>query len=188
MVLSELDRDLLRRCLARTDGAWEAFVDRYLGLLTHVAVSTASLRLASVSDDVRDDMVAEILLALVDDDFAILRRFKGQSSLGTYLVVVARRIAARRALKLSTSPLHSANGAHLPALESKDASSAEGLMDAEEVKSLISHLDSNEATAIRLYHLEHRSYRDIGERMGIPENSVGPLLSRAREHMRKQSS
>lgn len=183
MVLSDLDRDLLSRCLARIDGAWEDFIDRYLALITHVVTSTAKIRLNHIPDEVRDDMVAEILLAIVDDDYAILRRFKGQSSLGTYLVVVARRIAARRAMKLSplvAQPLTDATSSK----QTESEQNSEGIDNTEEVKNLLSRMDTQEATAIRLFHLEHKSYRDIGELIGIPENSVGPLLSRARESMR----
>ena len=36
MVLSNLDRDLLNRCLSGTPDAWEDFVDRFLGLITYV--------------------------------------------------------------------------------------------------------------------------------------------------------
>jgi len=35
-----------------------------------------------------------------------------------------------------------------------------------------------------MYHLEDRSYRDISMQIGIPENSVGPLLFKARSRLR----
>lgn len=182
MVLSDLDRDLLARCLSEQEGAWEAFIDRYLALITHVVSRTAELRHAKLPAEIRDDMVAEILLALVDDNFAILRRFKGQSSLGTYLVVVSRRIAARRLAKLGPS-------LKTFALQNVEPENANGqaeleIENKEELESLISDLPDGEATAIRMFHLEHKSYGDIGNHMGIPENSVGPLLSKARKRMR----
>lgn len=180
MVLSDLDRDLLNRCLAGADGAWEKFIDRYIGLLTHVVISMAGLRYQSVPNELRDDMVAEILLALVDDDFAILRRFRGQSSLGTYLVVVARRIASRRLAKISHSSPHLHDAQEAEATHANDMT----MENTEEVQSLLEKLPEGEATAIRLFHLEHKSYSDIGSQMGIPENSVGPLLTKARQRMR----
>ncbi len=185
MALSDADRQLLDQCLAGADGAWSDFVDRYIALLIHVVVTTAKLQLPTVPSDLRDDMVAEILMALVDDDFAILRRFKGHSSLGTYLVVVARRIVARRLARLGGHP-------HLPLESQTPAGSVAGdawdgrqaLESEEEVDALLARLPNEEATAIRMFHLEHRSYKDIGSHMGIPPNSVGPLLSRARQRMR----
>ena len=38
---------------------------------------------------------------------------------------------------------------------------------------------------MRLYHLEGKSYQEISDRMGMPENSVGPTLSRARRKIRQ---
>lgn len=180
VVLSDIDRRLLNRCIEGAPGAWEDFVDRFIALITHVVTSTAELRLGSFSEQTRDDIVAEVFLKLVDKDFAVLRRFRGQSSLGTYLVVVVRRIAVRRLAKLSR------NAATSLTTEPTDAE-GNGEMTVEnneEVQSLLSQMPAEEATAIRMYHLEDRSYRDIGMQIGIPENSVGPLLFKARTRLR----
>ena len=42
-----------------------------------------------------------------------------------------------------------------------------------------------EAMVVKLFHLEGRSYREISSGLGIPENSIGPTLSRAREKLRQ---
>ena len=44
MALTTLDRDLLKRCLHKEPGAWNDFVDRFLGLIYHVIHHTAHLR------------------------------------------------------------------------------------------------------------------------------------------------
>ena len=181
MVLSDLDRTLVTRCLNGTEGAWEDFIDRYLALITHVVAATATPRLGRLPDAWRDDLVADVLLSLVDQDFAILRRFRGQSSLGTYLVVVSRRIAIRRLATLRRSaPAATA----LPQEVAGDRSDEPRIDDEEEVRSLLSRMPEREAIAIRMFHLEHRTYSDIGLHFGIPENSVGPLLSQARDRLR----
>ncbi len=182
MVLSDLDRTLLARCLNGDDGAWEDFVDRYLPLITHVVASASVSRLGGLPEQVRDDLVAEVLLSLVDQDFAVLRRFRGQSSLGTYLVVVSRRIAVRKLAKMRTVPKSSV----VVVVNALDGATS-GALDidnSDEVQSLLAALPPEEAKALRMYHLEHKSYSDIGTHFGIAENSVGPLLSRARERMR----
>ena len=180
MVLSDIDRRLLNRCIEGAPGAWEDFVDRFIALITHVVSATAELRLGHVSDQIRDDVVAEVFLKLVDKDFAILRRFRGQSSLGTYLVVVVRRIAVRRIGKLSRGAV-----GQLTADPASTAGNGEmAVENNEEVHSLLSQMPDEEATAIRMYHLEDRTYRDISLHIGIPENSVGPLLYKARTRLR----
>lgn len=99
MVLSEIDRSLLERCLSRQAGSWEDFVDRFVGLVIHVISHTAQCRSIRLSPEDREDLAAEVFLAVVKDEFAILRRFRGESSLATYLTVVARRVVVRELLK-----------------------------------------------------------------------------------------
>jgi RNA polymerase sigma-70 factor (ECF subfamily) len=36
-----------------------------------------------------------------------------------------------------------------------------------------------------MYHLEGKSYQEISQVVGMPENSIGPILSRARHRMRR---
>jgi RNA polymerase sigma-70 factor, ECF subfamily len=178
VVLSDLDRALLARCLTGAEGAWEDFVDRFIALITHVVGTTGKLRLGQIPDQWRDDIVAEVLLTLVDNDFAVLRQFRGQSSLGTYLVVVTRRVAVRKLSKMKMRPKHlkdEPSVSHVPEIQ---------LENSEEVQTLLEKMPEPEAKIIRMFHLEHRTYSEIGSEMGVPENSVGPLLSKARERMR----
>ena len=178
MVLSDLDRALLARCLTGAEGAWEDFVDRFIALITHVVGTTGKSRLGQIPDQWRDDIVAEVLLTLVDNDFAVLRQFRGQSSLGTYLVVVTRRVAVRKLSKMKMRPKHlkdEPSVSHVPEIQ---------LENSEEVQTLLEKMPEPEAKIIRMFHLEHRTYSEIGSEMGVPENSVGPLLSKARERMR----
>ena len=50
---------------------------------------------------------------------------------------------------------------------------------------MIDDLPDREAEVIRLYHLKYQNYRQIGKRLGIPENSVGPILAKARKRLRE---
>ena len=56
----------------------------------------------------------------------------------------------------------------------------ERLSNREQVEQLLESLDPPEADIVRMYHLEGKSYREISSQIGMPENSVGPTLSRAR--------
>ena len=99
MPLSDIDRKLIDRCLGKEPGAWNDFVDRYLGLIYHVIHHVAHARSKTVSQADMEDIAAEILLKIVDDDYDILRRYKGISSLPTYLTVIARRICVKEIIK-----------------------------------------------------------------------------------------
>ncbi len=186
MVLSQLDRILLERCLSGAEGAWDDFVERFLPLIVHVVNHTATLRFGSLPDAWRDDLVAEVLLSLVDNNFSVLRRFRGESSLGTYLAVVARRVAARKLAKMRRSEGNSTNRS---AKESPNGKSTgnDDLLHVErvdQVETLLKRMPQREAQVIRLFHLEHCTYEEISSHLGIPENSIGPLLSRARNLMK----
>jgi hypothetical protein len=96
MPLSEIDRNLLERCLDRKSRAWEDFVDRFVGLLVHVVNETAQARGVRLTDADRDHLCADVFLNFLRNDFAVLRQFRGRCSLASYLTVVSRRIVDRK--------------------------------------------------------------------------------------------
>ncbi len=187
MALSEIDRNLLERCLGRKPRAWEDFVDRFMGLVIHVVNHSAQARGIRLTSEDRDDLSADVFLNLIKDDFRILRRFRGQSSLATYLTVVARRIVVRGLLQRKGAvPL--GNGAAQsvpPDLPDTRPQAEERINNFDEVQRLMEGLDSAEAEIVRLYHLEAKSYQEISHTTGVAENSIGPILSRARMKMRR---
>ncbi|MGI9457558.1 MAG: RNA polymerase sigma factor [Aeoliella sp.] len=183
MALSEIDRNLIDRCLTRKEHAWEDFVDRFMGLVIHVVNNTAQNRSMRLTQADREDLVAEVFLTLVDNDLAVLRHFRGESSLATYLTVVARRIVVRTlvAAPISTAPIETPDPAdNQPGIEAR-------MEDQEEVAQLLGTLQGAEADVVRMYHLEGKNYGEIGQAVGMPENSVGPMLSRARTKLRRRA-
>ena len=66
-------------------------------------------------------------------------------------------------------------------------SAEERFDDQEEVERLLGGLQGTEAQVVRMYHLEGKSYREISAAVGMPENSIGPILSRARNKIRRAS-
>ena len=183
MALSEIDRNLLHRCLQRKPRAWEDFVDRFMGLVVHVVNHTAQARSVRLSAEDRDDLCAEFFLALIKDDFAVLRRFRGHSSLATYLTVVARRVVVREILaRKSAAPLD--DGTIVKPVADTQQAVEQRIEDVEEVHRLLAGLEGMEAQVVRMYHLEGKNYYEISAAVGLSENSIGPLLSRARAKMR----
>ncbi len=186
MALSEIDRNLLDRCLQRKPRAWEDLVDRFIGLIIHVVGHTAQARSIRLTPEDRDDLCAEVFLNIIKDDFAILHRFRGQSSLATYLTVVARRIVVKRMLGWkTTAPLgNGGEGQAAANIADPQPEPEQRLSNQEEVERLLDGLEDTEAKVVRMYHLEGKSYQEIGAAVGMSENSIGPILSRARTKMR----
>lgn len=183
MALSEIDKNLVDRCLSHKEHAWEDFVDRFMGLVVHVVNHTAQNRSMRLSQADREDLVSEVFLTLVDNDLAVLRHFRGESSLATYLTVVSRRIVVRKLVNApnQTTPLGESDVAD-------DGLAAEArIEDQEEVAQLLETLSGTEADVVRMYHLEGKSYDEISQITGMAENSVGPMLSRARTKLRERA-
>lgn len=176
--LSEVDRQLLQRCLDGVPRAWQDFVDRFLGLVVHVANHTAESRGHSLDQSTRDDLVAEVFLTLISSDFAVLRRFRHNCSLATYLTVIARRVIVRRLRVMQR------NATPAGVADVTDDQPPARIENHEEVQKLLTRLDPREAHVVRMYHLEGKSYAEISRVVGMSENSIGPVLSRARDKMR----
>lgn len=189
MALSEIDRNLLERCLERRSRAWEDFVDRFMGLVVHVINHTAQARSVRLTPDDRDDLCAEVFLNIIKDDLAVLRRFRGQSSLATYLTVVTRRIVVKRMMRQKPSAPMPAGMASQSPHDLADAGPQpeQRIDDREEIARLLEGLGGRESRIVQMYHLEGKDYHQISEAVGVPVNSIGPILSRARKKMRSAS-
>jgi RNA polymerase sigma-70 factor (ECF subfamily) len=186
VALTPVDRELLKRCLAHQPGAWNDFVDRFLGLIYHVVHHTSHLRSAPLKPEDTEDLAAEVLLQIVQNDYAVLRQFRGHSSLATYLTVITRRICvhelARRAAAREVQP--PPDQKELAEQPDEEDTPARGLESLEEVEKLLGKLPSKEREVVRLYYLEGRTYEEISTELNVPVNTIGPILSRARKKLR----
>jgi RNA polymerase sigma-70 factor, ECF subfamily len=181
--LRDIDSKLIDRCLRKESGAWNDFVDRYTGLIYHVIQHVAYARSVLLSSEDVEDIASEILLEIVDHDYAVLKKFKGLSSLPTYLTVISRRICVKELIKRHRQEELGHTNAHRASVDD-GSEEVEAILSADEVERLLEDLSDREAQVVRLYHLKALSYREIGKKMGLPENSVGPILASARKKLR----
>lgn len=187
MALTALDRTILQRCLNHEVGAWNDFVDRFLGLIYHVIHYTAHLRSTPISPENVEDLAQEILLQIVANDYAVLRQFRGKSSLATYLTVIARRVAVTELQKLAPSPKSISpefRKSSQQVLESRGVQA--GIENLEQVQQLLKRLPARERSVVRLFYIEGRTYEEISAALNIPVNSIGPVLSRAKKRLRQE--
>jgi RNA polymerase sigma-70 factor (ECF subfamily) len=189
VALTAVDKALLQRCLNHEPGAWNDFVDQYSGLIYHIIHYTTHVRGTTLRPEDVEDLAAEIMLQIVAKDYAILRQFRGQSSLAAYLTVIARRIcvnqlseqAARREVKPKDDRA-------LDEIEADEPPKVEGGLESlEQVQMILRKLPNRERQVVRLFYLEGRSYEEISTELNIPVNSIGPVLTRARAKMREMS-
>jgi RNA polymerase sigma-70 factor (ECF subfamily) len=104
--------------------------------------------------------------------------------LATYLTVVARRIVVRDLLKRRIIP-NASDTSEIDRYADAGPSAVDRISDRDLVERLLEELDGGEAEVVRLFHLDGKSYDEISRETGIPENSIGPTLSRARARMQR---
>jgi CHAT domain-containing protein len=77
--MTEKERTLLAGCVKGDKSAWDAFVLQYSALVYHTIKKTLVLYHTEASHDLVDDLFQEVFLSLVKDEFAQLRRFRGDN-------------------------------------------------------------------------------------------------------------
>lgn len=192
MALTPVDRDLLTRCLRKQPGSWNDFVDRFLSLIYHVIHYTAHLRSARLTPEDVEDIAAEVLLEVVKDDYKVLRQFKGTSNFSTYLTVIARRICVHEMTRRQAVKEAIRRGEVRPSQvnmqlpDEEESEAVQRSMDSlEEVDRLLRKLSGKPREIVRLFYLEGRTYEEISIETGVPVNSIGAVLSRARKKLRE---
>ena len=190
MAILENDRSLIDRCLEREPGAWKEFVDRFAGIFSRVIQHCAHSRSIAVTPHDVDDLLADVFLALLANNCEILRRFRGDSTLNTYLTVISRRIVVHEMIRRRMAEELGHVKTHGDALERAHVGEGDAFTRVENrelVQRMLDGLSETEASVVRLFHLEGRTYHEIALGLGISENSIGSILTRAREKLRQSS-
>ena len=190
MPLTPLDRDLVQRCLRHDAGAWNDFVDRFLGLVYHVIHHAAHLRSTPLTPETVEDVAQEVLLQFVAGDYAFAAAVPGEQLAG--VVPDGDRPAGVHARAGQADAGQAAAAGRVPAgrrggLARGAAGSAEvrsGLENLEEVQALLRRLPAKEREVVRLFYLEGRSYEEISTALNVPVNSIGPVLTRAMRRLK----
>ncbi|MGB0740750.1 MAG: RNA polymerase sigma factor [Planctomycetaceae bacterium] len=180
--LSEVDREMLQQLLAREPGSWARFVDRFGGLVVQVIRQTADAQTIRLSADDQDDLCSEVFTEFLDRDMSVLQRFRRQSSLATYLAVVARRVVVRSLREQRYRRAFGHVDAHQAALDvkSRERSASERAEDLDRVEKLMQVLSQDSRDLLQAIYLEGLSYAEAARKLDRPINSIGPLLSRIR--------
>lgn len=190
MPLTEKDRVLVNDLLSGMPGAWNTFVDRFSNLIVQVIHHTAHAHSLKLSADDVDDLTADVFTALLERDLGVIRSFRGRSSFATYLTVVTRRITLRKLTQRRYMQAFGHMQAHQASLEdlSERTPPTTGRVDQkDEVDSLMRSLPDSLRKVLSLFYLDGRSYSEISRRLRIPQNSVGPMLARAKLWLRQQA-
>ena len=174
------EQDLVRRCISGDAPAWWEFHDAYSPLL--LALARNVLRALGASPEEAEDVRAGVLEALVASDFRVLRSFRWQCSLETWLRLLVRtsavRALRRKTVKPEDLPLQKPAEAPLDRLLNEEARGV--------VREEVNSLPERDRRLLAMFFIDGRSYREISEALGLPMGTVATLLSRTRARLRER--
>lgn len=186
--------ELVRRCADGDEASWDELLRRYGAFLDWIirrALTSARGRVPGPDEvtDVRHEVVAW----LVAEEGRVLRTYRGESKLTSWLGVLvgrrARRIASRGASlehkTVSLDALTADATSHLAVAKGAGDGEARGqalmaLADA------IEELSDRDRALLKGAFYDHRSYVDLAKELGVREDSVGQLLFRAKKRLKER--
>jgi RNA polymerase sigma-70 factor (ECF subfamily) len=169
------DEALLAAVAAHDAGAWRAVVDRHLGAVVACAWHMLHDRAEA------EDVAQEVFLRL-RDKAANWR--PGPVALGAWLNRVAVNLSIDRLRRLKLRRLFASDVAHPDAFA--HAGPEREISIAREVARAVSRLTARQRAAVTLVHYQGFSGREAAEIMGLSEEAVESLLSRARRSLREE--
>ncbi len=177
----------LKPLLSGDRGAWEAFVNRYAGVIFSAVRRTVG-RGGSVGPaaDTRD-VAQDVFVRLVARDFAALRRFdSARSSLSTFLTVIARNVAIdhlrRGRTRVATVPLSSAVEQEVP---SRDAPVG---TPSPRVELPAGVLSARQEVVLRMLLDEGMSVAEAADVLGIEAQTVRSTKHKAVSRLRQYAA
>jgi RNA polymerase sigma-70 factor, ECF subfamily len=148
----------------------EAHRDRIYGLCARMLRSPAD------AEEVAQDVFVRAWLALP--------RFRGESSVATWLHRIAVRRAIDRAETLrARRAREQARGGEAGDIAAPPGAGGAG--QARRIEALVAALPAMQRAAVTMYYLEDRSVIEVARTLGLPENTVKTHLARARAALRR---
>lgn len=168
------DSELVQQVINGNTNAFRFLVSKHQRLVLHVVG-----RIVQQQDQV-EDVCQDVFIKV----FKMLKSFRGESKLSTWIATIAyntaithlRKQKRRNELMYHEEPM-------LLAAE-KGTGPNQKMVETEEARKyllkLIESLPVHYRTVLTLYHLEEFSYREIVEITGMPEGTIKSYLNRAR--------
>lgn len=173
------DEELLKRCRAGDESAWEEVLDKYKRLVYSIPLNFG------LTTDEAADISQQTFISLVEN----LQRLRPDSHLGAWLAVVARRHALHHLRRREREQVGINEDVHdnSQLLAKMSTSSA---FDFERLQSINQGLNQigqpcRDLLIALYFDVRQPSYEEIAERMQIAVGSVGPTRGRCLERLRR---
>lgn len=165
------ERAFVERLIARDSAAWTRFDRDVRPLLVRAAAATGS------TDP--EDVAQKVCALLLEADARLLRSYRGQSTLSTWLVGITRNQALMQLRKDRTRP-PAAPAAPAPGpLEALVAAESDAQLQA-----ALEAIPPRDRLLLVLHYRDGLPHARVAAVVGVALNSVSPLLDRARERLK----
>jgi RNA polymerase sigma-70 factor, ECF subfamily len=184
------DLELVSACADGDNNAWTVFLERYDKFLYFIIRRCG---FSETREHEVDDFHDEILAWLLGNEGRVLRSFRGESKLTSWLGVVVtrqvRRLIKRKIQKdggtVSLDALSLDAGTELADQNRNDrAGYKPEAIDA--LRTAISSLADRDRKLLIGFFIEKRRYEDLAKELGLKEASIGQLLFRAKNKLKKK--
>ena len=176
--MNPADSDLIRKCLAKDDKAWDEFVSRYSNLIYDAIIRTFDRYGSPSRPDIIADLHNDIFLLIIDHECRVLQQFEGRNGcqLGHYLRTVTIRRTVdflrkiRPVISLDEEDSHGLLDAASSEREEEPETGLDALVRDEQQQLLCAFMDELENDDRRLCELlssDGQSPRGIAQTLGI---------------------
>lgn len=176
----DLDKQLVERCLAGDEGAWEDLVK------THTRRVYAICYRFTGRDSEAQDLAQEVFLRL----FRSMKSFRaGEGSFTVWLTRLTRNLLIDNYRRTRNERVTDSIEDQLPVIEERSmtGSRTDGILAGREASELLQgalqRLSPELRETVILRDLEEMEYKEIAETLGVPEGTVKSRLNRGRAEL-----
>jgi RNA polymerase sigma-70 factor (ECF subfamily) len=149
-----------------------------LGQVYGVIVRRVARKHFHLSENDSQDLIHDLVVALMQDDYRLLRSYRGEASLTTWLGQIARRRCLdwvrRAATRQVISRCKAISRAFSPARIDEQLT----------VRQALSHLKPRDRVLVRYFFFEGRSCKETASALHLQENTVASCLFRVKSRLR----
>jgi len=187
------DRELIRACIRRQEGAWEKFIDQYSALVYHViwkALRSETPGAGSSRVEV-EDICSEVFSQVVANNFKLLRSFQWRCKFSTWLGIITYRTTRQAihrnrhvAFSLDSPNSSSGNDLLLKDIIPDPRTQAVETVELDEVRKMVHEalgsLPPRDQLVLKFFYFEGKRYAEIARILGISSSLVGTAIFRAK--------
>ncbi len=188
--LRQIDRKLIDRTLKKEPGSWNELVDRYIGLVYHIINHVSHARSIPLSAIDVEDICAEVFTRLHEDNYAILRSFRGNSSLPTFMTVALRRVCIKELVRrqreqfLGQQP--QVKSTEVDEVDLTNTHDVISEFPPEEIERLLEDATEEEVEILRLRFESLLTPRQIAKQLQINERATVKIIANAERRLSRK--